>query len=151
MSKRNHEKPNSSRRNGFGQNLYRNINRNIIGGVCAGIADHFEINHNIMRIIFVAALVFTGPVAFWGYIIAWLVLVPKTPSKEYQGEEYYEYDEHQHCHRKKNMFRYRDSASVRLRRANERLKSVLERVDNMERYVTSRKFDLNRQFSDLQK
>ncbi len=154
MSKRQHEKNKNSRRNGFGQNLYRNADRKIIGGVCSGIADHFEIDHNIMRIIFIAALVFTGPVAFWSYVIAWMVLVPKRhadESDEQDREHNYEYDEREHCRRKKNMFRYRDSASVRLQRANKRLQSTLERVDSMERYVTSRKFDLNRQFSELEK
>lgn len=144
----NYQKYMSSRRNGFGVNLYRNIQDKKIAGVCSGIGDHFEIDHNIMRVIFVAALIFTGPIAFWSYIAAWIILVPKS-SAAMQPE--YEYDENERRHRPKKMFRYRESTSERLRTAKERLRKVVERVDNMEQHVTSHKFNLNRQFADLEK
>jgi phage shock protein C len=137
-----------SRRQGFGMNLYRNTKAKKIGGVCAGIADHFEIDHNIARIAFVAAFLFTGVLAFWAYIIAWIVLVPK---EDAQSDDSYEYDEGERRYRKKKMFRYKESTSVRLQRARERLDSLAERVQGMEHYVTSRRYDLNKQFADLEK
>jgi len=36
-----------------------------------------------------------------------------------------------------------------LGKAQERLNEALERVESMERYVTSRRYDLNREFSKL--
>jgi phage shock protein C len=60
-----------------------------------------------------------------------------------------EYDERHHDYRPRKVFRYSDSSSVRLRRARERLDAALRRVENMESYVTSRQYDLNKEFSRL--
>jgi phage shock protein C len=56
--------------------LYRDENRKVIGGVCAGLADYFNIDDSIMRIIFVFAVVFLGT-GFWLYIILWIVIPAK--------------------------------------------------------------------------
>ncbi|MFL0804038.1 MAG: PspC domain-containing protein [Agarilytica sp.] len=146
MNKRNDQNASYSRSEGYGMNLYRNVDAGKIAGVCAGLGDHFEIDHFVMRVIFVAGLMFMGPLAFWGYIIAWIAIVPK-PSEA--NDISMEYDEQERCYRKKKIFRYQDSASVRLRRARERLDDIVNRVGNMERYVTSSKYDLNKQFADL--
>ena len=39
--------------------------------------------------------------------------------------------------------------SVRLQRARERLDAALRRVEDMESYVTSRRYNLNKEFSRL--
>ncbi len=148
MSHGNYKRYMSSRRNGFGMNLYRNVKDKKIGGVCAGLGDHFEIDHNIMRVIFIAALIFSSSLAFWAYIVAWIILVPNRNGEERNS---YEYDEQERRYRKKKMFRYRENASDRLKRAHTRMKETLARVESMEHYVTSKKFNLNRQFADLEK
>jgi phage shock protein C len=56
--------------------LYRDENRKVIGGVCAGLADYFNIDDSIMRIIFVFAAVFLGT-GFWLYLILWIVIPGK--------------------------------------------------------------------------
>jgi len=55
--------------------LYRNIRQGKIAGVCAGIADYFEIDPVLIRLLFI--LMF-----FWGggiiaYIVAWFIVPPK--------------------------------------------------------------------------
>ena len=60
-----------------------------------------------------------------------------------------EYDERHGDYRPRRMFRYSDSASVRLARARERLDAAMRRVEDMESYVTSRRFKLNSEFSKL--
>jgi len=47
------------------------------------------------------------------------------------------------------VFKYSDAPTQRLRKARERLDRALARVESMERYVTSRRYDLNREFSKL--
>lgn len=136
------------RSQGYGLNLYRNTREGKIGGVCAGLADHFEIDRNIMRIIFVAGLLFTFPLLFWGYMVAWVVMAPKG---EKDSEPKFEYDEKERCYRKKNVFRYKESTSERIRSAKERLNSVARRVENMEQYITSKRFELNKEFANLEK
>ena len=56
--------------------LYRDENRKVIGGVCAGLADYFNMEDTIMRLIFVFAVIFLGT-GFWLYIILWIVIPPK--------------------------------------------------------------------------
>ncbi|MBL4677063.1 MAG: PspC domain-containing protein [Mucilaginibacter sp.] len=57
--------------------LYRDEQHKSIGGVCAGLADYFNMDVSIVRLIFVLALVLKG-VGFIPYIILWIVL-PKKP------------------------------------------------------------------------
>jgi phage shock protein C len=60
-----------------------------------------------------------------------------------------EYDERYHDYRPRKVFRYSDSGSVRLERARERLDAALRRVEDMESYVTSRRYKLDKEFSRL--
>jgi phage shock protein C len=145
---------------GWGMNLYRNTRDGKIGGVCAGLADHWDIAPWVVRLSWVAAFLFTGSLALWVYLAAWILLAPR-PSRWADGgsrataPEYaeavveMEYDERHHDYRPRKVFRYADSSSERLRRARERLDSALTRVEDMESYVTSRRYELNKEFSQL--
>jgi phage shock protein PspC (stress-responsive transcriptional regulator) len=57
--------------------LYRSRSGKMIGGVCAGLADFFEIDPVILRVLFVVAF-FLGAMGFWLYILLWII-VPATP------------------------------------------------------------------------
>lgn len=50
--------------------LYRSKKDKVIGGVCGGLADYFEIDSIIMRLIFLA-LLFAGA-GLLIYIVAWI-------------------------------------------------------------------------------
>ena len=136
----------TNRKRGYGVNLYRNTRDRKIAGVCAGLADHFEISHWVMRVLFITALVFTGTLAIWAYAIAWILLAPSQPDNY---EESLEYDERRRCYRKKNVFRYGESTSERIIRARERMEGMSQRIGKMEEYVTSKRFKLDREFSKL--
>ena len=148
------------RRGGWGFNLYRNTREGKIAGVAAGLADHFDIAPWVARLVWVVAFLFTGTLALWLYLGAWLVLAPRprranaqgrlTDELDYEAAEVeMEYDERHHDYRPRKVFRYSDSSSVRLQRARERLDAALRRVENMESYVTSRQYELNKEFSRL--
>lgn len=148
------------RRGGWGMNLYRNTRDGKIAGVCAGLADHWDIAHWVVRLSWVGAFLFTGTLALWVYLAAWILLSPR-PGRWAAGRdrdldaEYeevaveMEYDERHHDYRPRKVFRYTDSSSERLQRARERLDAALARVQDMESYVTSRQYELNREFSRL--
>ena len=53
--------------------LRRNPINKVIGGVCSGLADYFDIDVTIMRLLFVIAFIFAS-FGFWFYIILWIVL-----------------------------------------------------------------------------
>lgn len=55
--------------------LFRNTSNKMIGGVAAGLADYFQIDVTIVRVLFVLAVFIpvTFPVVFM-YIILWIVM-----------------------------------------------------------------------------
>lgn len=56
--------------------LYRNADDKIVGGVCSGLANYFNMDPVLMRIIFVL-LLFLGP-GFLLYLILWIVVPAKS-------------------------------------------------------------------------
>ncbi len=151
----------SRKNSGWGMNLYRNRREGKIAGVCAGLADHWDIAHWVVRLMWVGAFLFTGTLALCAYIGAWILMAPRPARREddYSSSEddsdymevkvEMEYDEYRHDYRPRKVFRYSDSSSERLRRARERMDAALRRVEAMESYVTSRKYNLNEEFSKL--
>lgn len=53
--------------------LYRSLADRKIAGVCAGIADYFEIDPTVVRLLAIASL-FMGGGGFVAYIIAWIIV-----------------------------------------------------------------------------
>jgi phage shock protein PspC (stress-responsive transcriptional regulator)/heme/copper-type cytochrome/quinol oxidase subunit 2 len=60
--------------------LFRNENDKVLGGVCSGLANYFNIDVIVVRIIFVV-LFFSGGIGFLTYLIMWIA-VPSTASAE---------------------------------------------------------------------
>jgi len=140
------------RRSGWGMGLYRDRARGWIGGVCAGLSHHWGVAPWLVRLGAFALLLFTNWLAFWAYLAAWMFLLAPRPNRWEQGSTestVLDYDEDQHVYRKRSVFRYADAPSSRLKKARERLDDAMVRVETMERYMTSRRYDLNREFSKL--
>lgn len=57
--------------------LYRSTRNKMIGGVCGGIAEYFEVDPTLIRLAFVL-IVFAGGAGILAYIIMWIV-VPTEP------------------------------------------------------------------------
>lgn len=72
---------------GMSKRLMRSSVDRKIGGVCGGIAEYFEIDSTVVRIIWVLLVLMPVPVvpAFVGYFVAWLVM-PLAPWPAYQPE-----------------------------------------------------------------
>jgi phage shock protein C len=60
--------------------LYRSTSNRKIAGVCGGIAEYFNIDPTIVRIIAVILLLPGGLPGFIPYVIMWIV-VPEKPSQ----------------------------------------------------------------------
>lgn len=63
---REHEQPSPRR-------LYRSRRNMVLGGVCGGIAQYFDLDPSVVRLLAVL-LIFLGGLTFWIYIILWIVL-----------------------------------------------------------------------------
>lgn len=55
--------------------LHRKENGKMLAGVCAGLAEYFNIDVTIIRLAWVLLILFAG-CGFWAYIIA-LIIMPK--------------------------------------------------------------------------
>lgn len=148
------------RRGGWGMNIYRNTREGRIAGVCAGLADYWDVAPWVVRLGWIGAFLFTGTLALWVYLGAWLLMAPRPTRRLADGldaeeldfesvEVEMEYDERRHHYRPRKVFNYSESSSVRLKRARERLDAALRRVEDMESYVTSRQYELNKEFARL--
>ena len=59
--------------------VYRSKKGKMLAGVCGGIADYFEIDPVLVRLLFVL-LLFMGLVGIIIYLVAWL-LIPENPNQ----------------------------------------------------------------------
>ncbi|HEK86250.1 MAG: PspC domain-containing protein [Candidatus Saccharicenans sp.] len=55
--------------------LFRSTKQKMLGGVCGGLAEYFDLDVSLVRLIFVAVDLMTGllPMILF-YLIAWLVI-----------------------------------------------------------------------------
>ena len=58
--------------------LYRSRKDRILGGVCGGMGNYFNLDPVLVRVIW-AALLFAAGVGFLAYILAWII-IPEEPA-----------------------------------------------------------------------
>lgn len=61
--------------------LERDTQHKVIGGVCSGLANYFDIDVSLLRVL-VAALFLIAGVGFWLYVILWIVMPAAKASLE---------------------------------------------------------------------
>jgi phage shock protein C len=117
--------------------FYRNGDRAMVAGVCAGLADYFGFNLKVTRCLAVISLLMALPVTLLVYF-ATVFLVPSAQDPAKQPD----YDEE---------FRkaLRSSPRSTLGDVKRRYQSLDSRLARLERYVTSPKFELDQEFKKL--
>lgn len=132
----------------------RDADRGVVAGVCAGIADYFGFRLCAVRAIFIIALFVAFPFAALTYI-AIVLLVPAESSRyEYVVER-----EVVHRRRRRRMSRRerrqaeaeaeQQARAQKAEQVRERCRSLDERLARIEKYVTSSRYDLDREFRNL--
>ncbi|AGN16763.1 MAG: PspC domain-containing protein [Methanobrevibacter boviskoreani] len=56
-----------------GKKLYRSRDDKFLAGVCGGLADYFNMDSNLIRILWIILILFKGAGVFV-YLIAWLII-----------------------------------------------------------------------------
>ncbi len=128
----------------------RNADRAILGGVCAGVAGYFGFNLRVTRLLAVIAFCVAMPVTTVVYI-AVVLLVPA------ESNQYSYKVEREFCRkrkRKRMSRRERRQAAEEARQhaaeaLSERARSLDERLARVEKYVTSSRYDLDKEFRNL--
>ena len=60
--------------------LYRSVDDRMIAGVCAGIADYFDVDPTLIRLLFVFGFFATGSGLFWAYLIMMIIVPESVPA-----------------------------------------------------------------------
>lgn len=120
------------------QRFYRDRHNGKIMGVCAGLADYFGWNVTFIRILAIIALFWFMPGTLLIYFGLGLLL-PVKPEKLYEWDTDDEY-----------WRSVRRSAGETFRDLRHRFREYDMRVQRMEGYVTSRHYDLDKEFRDLE-
>lgn len=126
--------------------FYRDKDRAVLGGVCAGLADYLGFNLKVTRILAFIAFLMAMPVA----VIAYLAAVFLIPSVS-RGEHYVA--KKRGCRRRRKA--RKDKEAVDMRKSsiagdiNERCQSLDERLRHLEKHVTSKRFQLDQELSRL--
>jgi phage shock protein C len=117
--------------------FYRNADRAMVAGVCAGIADYFGFNLRATRFLAFLSLLMAMPVTLLIYF-GIVFLVPSAPDAARQ-------------YRVDPDFRQalRSSPVQTLGDVKRRYQSLDSRLARLERYVTSPKYDLDREIRNL--
>lgn len=119
--------------------LYRNPERGLLFGVCAGLADYFGMRNWHLRALAVLFLMVFPPQTVLLYLIA-AVVMKRRPARLFRdpGEE-----------------RFWRSVAGRpdrtLHGLRHKFRALEERLAGLERHVTSHEYTLDRQFRDLEK
>jgi phage shock protein C len=117
--------------------LWRNRDRGMLAGVCAGIADYLGVEPIVVRIIAALGLIFFFPPTAIGYVILALALPPKPP------ELYASRDE-------EAFWRGVSTApGDTFQSLKRKFRELEERLAQMEGQVASGDFELHRKFRDL--
>lgn len=117
--------------------FYRNKDRAVIAGVCAGLADYFGFNLKATRVIAFVSLVIATPVTLLIYF-AIVFLIPATKGLKPRSGADPEFRQ-----------ALRSSPAQTLGDVKRRFQSLDARLARLERYVTSPKFDLGREIDNL--
>lgn len=117
--------------------FYRNRDRAMVAGVCAGLADYFGFNLRVTRILAVISLLMAMPVTLLIYF-ATVFLVPT--ASDPSARPNFDAD-----------FRraVRSDPVQTLNDVKRRFQSLDSRLARLERYVTSSRFNLDQEFRKL--
>jgi phage shock protein C len=127
--------------------LLRDPQRGKIAGVCAGLSDYFNMELWLVRIIFVSAVLLTGgPLFVVAYIAAWFILDKKDPTTTQSSRSPNTDDP---LEVKFKVWQKGEPPRRALQDLKERLARVDARLQDIERYVTSSEFTVNREINKL--
>lgn len=119
--------------------LYRDRENGIVAGVCAGIADYFGFDVTITRIIVAIGLFVFLPTTLVAYVVLALLL-PTKPRESARARD----DASETLQRS-----VRSSPHSTLDNIRHRFREVDGRLQRLEKYMTSKRFKLDREFESL--
>ena len=136
--------------------FYRDADRAVLGGVCAGVAGYLGFNLKMTRFLAFIAFLMAMPFAIIGYL-AIVFLVPSASSGTYDVETEKRFGRRRRS-RKEKARRQRARKDAEYDEAekpsvanviNHRCQSLDERLARLEKHVTSKRFQIDQELSRL--
>jgi phage shock protein C len=128
----------TERNNNSPTRLYRDSEHGMLFGVCAGVADYFGFRRGAVRWVTVIVSMFI-PMTILGYLVL-AFLLPRKPREMYKDSQ------------EEQMWRsIRAEPSMTFARVRHKYREIEARLQRVERYVTSSRFKLDRDFRDLER
>jgi phage shock protein C len=124
--------------------LYRLPRRGMIFGVCAGLAEYFGFDVTVTRVIVAAAAFFAFPIICVVYLLLGLLL----PVRRNSGLEA-DYDDPAAREVRSIRRQVRSSPHETLASVRYRFRDLDVRLQRLEKYVTSSRYKLDREFEKL--
>lgn len=121
------------------QRFYRDTRNGKLMGVCAGVADYFGWNVTFVRILAIVAF-------FWFNVLTLVIYFALGMLLPVKPDRLYDWDADETYWRS-----VRRSAGETFRDVRQRFREVDAKLQRMEGYVTSGRYDLDRQFRDLER
>ena len=121
--------------------LYRDADRAVLGGVCAGLARYLGFNLKVTRFLAFIAFLCAMPFAIVGYLAA-VFLIPSSSSREYDAVV----DDERRKEALREEIRRAKPTVDEVRR---RYESMDERLARIEKYVTSSRYELDEKIRRL--
>ena len=121
--------------------LYRDADKAVLGGVCAGLARYLGFNLKVTRFLAVIAFLCAMPFAIVGYLAA-VLLIPSASSRTYDAVA----DDER---RKEALREEIRRARPTVEEVRRRYESMDERLAKIEKYVTSSRYELDEKFRRL--
>ena len=129
---------------GYDIDLYRSRENRWISGVCAGLAENMQWSPMGVRIGFIFLLMFSGAFALFGYIAA-IFLIASRPY-ERQDTVMSQTEKRTSPHNlKEKVLNKENSATRKAAEIKERLAQIDQRIRAIEKHVTSRKYQFERE------
>ena len=122
----------------FERRFVRSSDRSVLGGVCGGLADYFGFNLKVTRALAVVGFIINPLLASLAYV-AVVVLVPAKPTTQPPPRVDEEF--------RKSL---RSSPSKTMSDVSRRFQSLDRRLAALEKYITSSRYTLDREFRDLE-
>lgn len=127
--------------------FYRDADRAVVGGVCAGLASHFGLNLKVTRLLAVLAFLMAMPFMVIAYLAA-VAFIPAVSRREYPGVA-----DGWTCRKRRKRRRPQEDVEIAKPSAvdeiNRRCKMLDDRLVQLEKHVTSKRFQIEQELSRL--
>lgn len=118
--------------------FYRSADHNVLGGVCGGLSEYFGFNLKVTRVLAVIGFLMNPPLAALAYI-AVVVLVPARSTNAIKPKVDPEF--------RKSV---RSAPAQTMNDVRRRFVALDRRLAQLEKYVTSSRYKLDREFRNLE-